>query len=56
MKKGLFLLLICLFSVYAATLRKTVIEGQLSELMQKIKDKTVVLFICQEKKIRNKLR
>lgn len=43
MKKELFVLLICLFSVYAATLRETVIEGQLSELMQKIKGKTVVM-------------
>ena len=43
MKKELFILLICLSYVYAATLRETVIEGQLAEIMQKIKDKTVVM-------------
>ena len=43
MKRELLILLICLSNVFAATLRETVIEGQLAELMQKIKDKTVVM-------------
>ena len=43
MKKELLILLICLSNIFAATLRETVIEGQLAELMQKIKDKTVVM-------------
>jgi outer membrane lipoprotein-sorting protein len=38
-----FLLLFCLALVDAATLRESVIESQLNELMQKIKDKNVVM-------------
>lgn len=38
-----FLLLLSLALVNATTLRENVIESQLSELMQKIKDKTVVM-------------
>lgn len=37
------LLLLCLAVVNAITLRETVIESQLNELMQKIKDKNVAM-------------
>jgi outer membrane lipoprotein-sorting protein len=41
--KLVFLLMVCLAIANAATLRENVIESQLNELMQKIKDKTVVM-------------
>ena len=43
MKIKLVFLLLCLTVSNAATLRETVIELQLNELIQKIKDKTVVM-------------